>query len=374
MTPLRTKMIADLRATNLPASIQELYIKEVAAMALASNTSPDLLSPKQVRAYLEDCARQLLADKLAALEYFYTETLGREWDVQAMMPRPPKPQSLACPVRQRMDEDMRLRNLAPKTRTEYDRWVGKFAAFHGASPDSLGMDDVRDYLVHLMDVEGKSASSYGVASAALRFCYAKTLRRDWALDYIPLPKREKILPVIPSLQEMLHFIAAAQGVRDRAIVMTTYGAGLRTTEVARLKVTDIDSQRMMIRVEQGKGRKDRYVMLSQRLLEELRLYWKAARSKEWLFQGRDPSRPITGGCVRVAVKRTAQAANLDKPMTPRTLRHAFATHLLESGMRLPQIQLLMGHRSIRSTQIYARLAISTVCSGQSPLDLLSGQQ
>jgi site-specific recombinase XerD len=149
--------------------------------------------------------------------------------------------------------------------------------------------------------------------------------------------------------------------------MTTYGAGLRTNEVAQLKVTDIDSQRMVIRIEQGKGRKDRYLMLSPRLLEELRTYWKAARPKEWLFGG---DTPISASRVRAAVKRTAKAAGLSKPVTPRTLRHCFATHMLESGHRIEQIQLLLGHRSLRSTMTYLRVATSTVCSGQSPLDLL----
>lgn len=146
--------------------------------------------------------------------------------------------------------------------------------------------------------------------------------------------------------------------------------GLRTSEVAHLKVADIDSQRMMIRVNQGKGSKDRYSILSPRLLVELRTYWRAAQPKEWLFQGPDPSKPISSDGVRSAVRKTTNAADLGKLVTPRILRHAFATHLLESGTRLPQIQLLMGHSSMRSTQIYARLATSTVCSGKSPLDLL----
>jgi site-specific recombinase XerD len=370
MTPLRTRLFADLQATNLSQALQQKYVEEVAAMALSFNESPDKLAPEQVREYLERCARQMIADKLAALEFFYTETLGWVWDTQAMMPRPPKPWSSECSLRQRMDEDMRLRNLALKTRTEYDRWVGKFVEFHTASPDNLGMDDVRDYLVHLMDDQGKSVSSYGVASSALRFFYAKTLRRDWALDYIPLPKREKTLPVIPSQQDMIRFIAAASGVKERAIVMTLYDTGLRTSEVAHLKVADIESQRMVLRVEQGKGRKDRYVMLSHRLLDELRAYWRAARSEEWLFQSSEPSRPISPDDVRYVVKRVEKRAGLSKRITPRTLRHAFATHLLESGVRLEKIQVLMGHRSLRSTQVYARLATSIVCSSKSPLDLL----
>lgn len=372
MTHLRRRMLADLRATNLPTSTQEMYVREIAAMAMAYRTAPDRLSPAQVKAYLENRIKEFVAEKAAALEFFYTQTLGWRWDTESLTPRPPKPWSSESSLRQRMNEDMRLRNLAPKTRSEYDRWVGKFTFFHGKCPERLGMDEVRDYLVHLMDVEEKSVSSYGVASAALRFLYAKTLRREWALDHIPLPKREKTLPIVPSPQEIAIFIEAAPGVRERTIVMVLYGAGLRTNEVARLRIRDIDSKRMMIRVNQGKGRKDRYVMLSVRLLEELRTYWKAARpTGEWLFPGADSSKPTSSDNVRSVVKRTEKAASLDRAITPRTLRHAFATHLLERGMRLEKIQLLMGHRSIRSTQVYARLATSTVCAEKSPLDILS---
>lgn len=371
MTPLRMKMFAVLEAKNLPRDLQKKYITEVAALAANYKESPDQLSPEQVRDYLEHCARQMIADKLAAFELFYAETLGWGWDADQMMPRPPRcnqnPWSAENPLRRRMLEDMGLRNLAKRTQGEYIHWVGKFARFHKESPGALGMEDVRDYLVHLMEVEGKSPSSFKVASAALRFLYAKTLRRPWALEFIPVPKLEKRLPVVLSPQEVVTFISGATSVRDRAIVKTIYGAGLRTNEVAHLKVTDIDSKRMVIRVEQGKGRKDRYVMLSLRLLEELRIYWKAARPKVWLFGG---DAPISGDTVRTVVKRTEKAAGLSKPVTPRTLRHCFATHLLESGTKLEEIQLLMGHRSLRTTMTYLRVATSTVCSGQSPLDLL----
>lgn len=370
MTPLKKRMIACLQGKNLPEATMKRYVEEVAALARKFNQSPDLIQPEQVREYLIDSTVKILEEKTAALRFFYVETLGLEWDARGRMPQRPQPWSPECLLRRRMNEDMRLRNLAHKTRTEYERWVGKFAEFHGASPDNLGMDEVRDYLVHLMDVEEKSVSGFGVASAALRFLYVKTLRKDWALDYIPLPKREKTLPVIPSQKEVARFIEAAPGVRDRAIVMVLYGAGLRTNEVAHLKVTDIDSDRMVIRVEQGKGRKDRYVMLSPKLLEELRSYWRVVRTLKWLFQSTEPSLPISPSGIRSAVERTGRAAKLKKRITPRTLRHAFATHLLESGMSLAQIQGLMGHRSIRSTQTYARLATSTVCSGKSPLDLL----
>lgn len=256
MTPLRMKMFCDLQTKHLPWGLHQKYVDEVAALARSYKKSPDQLTPEQVRDYLERCARQMIGDKLDALEFFYTETLGWGWNADQMSPRPPRcnenPWSLEDPLRQRMLQDMGLRNLAQKTRVEYIRWVGKFASFHKASPGALGMEDVRSYLVHLMDVEGKSPSSFTVASAALKFFYANTLHKDWALEFIPVPKREKRLPTILSPQEIVVFISAAPGLRERAIVMTAYGAGLRTNEVGRLKVTDIDSKRMVIRVEQGK--------------------------------------------------------------------------------------------------------------------------
>ncbi len=371
MTPLRSKLFAVLQGKNLPLDLQQKYVNEVAALAASYKESPDQLSPEQVRDYLERCARQMIADKLTAFELFYAGTLGWGWDADQMMPRPPRcnenPWSPENPLRIRMLQDMGLRNLAQRTQGEYVWWVGKFASFHKESPGALGMEDVRDYLVHLMEVEGKSPSSFTVASAALRFLYANTLRRPWALEFIPVPKREKRLPLILDPTEIAHFINSAPGLRERAIVKTTYGAGLRTNEVAHLKVADIDSKRMTIRVEQGKGRKDRYVMLSPRLLEELRAYWKAARPKVWLFGG---DAPVSSDTIRAAVNRTEKAAGLSKPVTPKTLRHCFATHMLESGVKIEQIQLLMGHRSLRTTMIYARVATSTVCASQSPLDLL----
>jgi len=374
MTPLRERYLSEIAAQNLPTSARQRYVEEVAAMARAYGRSPDLLSPEQVRNYLVRCALQQIPDTIAAFELLYAGTLGWEWDAKRLMPRPPScepdpwgPESL---LRRRMREDMQLRNLALKTRTEYDRWVRKFVEFHRRSPGDLGMEEVREYLVHLLNVEEKSASSYGVANAALRFLYANTLRKDWALDYIPVPKREKKLPIILSPEETVQFIEAAPAPKERAIVMTTYAAGLRSNEVARLEVTDIDSRRMLIRVNQGKGRKDRYVMLSPRLLEELRSYWKAARPAKWLFPAPGGSQPISIHGVSAAFSRTEKAAGLTKRVTPRTMRHCFATHLLESGERLERIQLWLGHRALRSTRIYARLATSSLCSGSSPLDLL----
>ena len=371
MTPLRKKMFAVLRAKNLPLDIQEKYVAEVAAMAASYGKSPDQLNPEQVRDYLERCARQMIAEKLVAFGYFYEGTLGWGWDAEAMMPRPPrnnqKPWLPDNPLRQQMIQDMGLRNLTPRTQKEYLRWIGTFADFHRETPDVLGLEEVREYLVHLLN-EKKRPSTFAVARAALKFLYKNTLQRSWALvDFIPVPKREKRLPVILDQSEVAHLIDSTKNVRHRAIMMTLYAAGLRVSEVTNLRVSDIDSKRMMIRVEQGKGQKDRYVMLSPRLLEELRSYWKAMRPNPWLFGGNSP---ISTRAIEKAVTRTAKAAGISKPVSPKTLRHCFATHMLEGGARIEQIQLLLGHRSLRTTMVYIRISTSTVCAGQSPLDLL----
>ena len=371
MTPLRKKMFEVLRAKNLPLEIQKKYVAEIAAMAASYKKSPDQLTPEQVRNYLEQCARQMMADKLVAFGHFYECTLGWGWDAEAMMPRPPRnnqtPWLPDNPLRQQMLQDMGLRNLTPRTQKEYLRWIGTFADFHRESPDALGLEDVRDYLVHLLN-EKKRPSTFAVARAALKFLYTNTLRRPWALvDFIPVPKREKRLPLILDQSEVAHFLDSAKNVRDRAILMTLYAAGLRVSEVINLRINDIDSKRMMIRVEQGKGQKDRYVMLSPRLLDELRSYWKAMRPRPWLFGG---DSPLSIRAIQKAVKRTEKAARLSKPVSPKTLRHCFATHMLESGVKIEQIQLLLGHRSLRTTMVYIRTSTSTVCAGQSPLDLL----
>jgi len=205
---------------------------------------------------------------------------------------------------------------------------------------------------------------------ALRFLYRSTLGKEWTLQYIPFPKQEKKLPVVLSQDEISRFFESVPNLKHRAFLMTAYATGLRVSEVASLRVADIDSQRMMIRIEQGKGWKDRYVMLSPNLLAILRVYWKVARPKDWLFPGRPPIRPITRECIHQVCVKAAAAAGLTKRVSVRALRHAFATHLLESGTNIRVIQILLGHRSLRTTARYTHVSAATICSTCSPLDLL----
>jgi len=274
------------------------------------------------------------------------------------------------PHRQRMLEDMSIRNFAENTQLSYVQQVACFARHFGCSPEQLGPEQVREYQRHLIKDRRLTASSVGTATAALRFLYRVTLKRDWTNDDIPMPKKPFKLPVVLSQQEVVLFLSSVASVKHRTILTTLYAAGLRISEATHLLVTDVDSQRMMLRVDQGKCRKDRYVMLSPCLLDTLRSYWKIARPKPWLFPGDIAGRPITRDAVGQACEKAHRASGIAKPITPHSLRHAFATHLLESGTNVRTIQLLLGHRSLATTSRYLKVATSTVCATTSPLDLL----
>lgn len=277
------------------------------------------------------------------------------------------------PLRRRMIEDMQVRNLAPLTQTAYLQQVSQFARHFGQSPERLGKEDIRAYRVHLAQDKHLAASSIAVAVAALRFLYTVTLKRDWSVDTdIPTCRQPRKLPNVLSRGEVGQFLDAVADRKHRVILTACYAAGLRVSEAVRLKPAAIDSRRMVIRIEEGKGRKDRYVMLSPRLLDILRDYWKATRPKEWLFPGDRPGQPITRVAVEFVCRQTRRECGINKPITPHSLRHAFAVHLLEAGADLRTIQLLLGHRSLTTTSRYLHIATSKVCATASPLDALHG--
>ena len=274
-------------------------------------------------------------------------------------------------LRQRMTEDMQVRNLSPHTQASYLQQVSLFARHFDKSPGALGPEHIRAYQLYLTNEKKLAPGSIHIAVAALRFLYKVTLKKDWTFeDVLPLPKKPQKLPVVLSPEEVVHFLGCVAAGKHRVILTTCYAAGLRVSEAVRLKAAAIDNRRMVIRVEQGKGRKDRYVMLSPKLLDTLRSYWKAVRPKDWLFPGGHPGQPITREAVEDACQKAHRCAGLSKAVTPHSLRHAFAVHLLESGTDLRTIQLLLGHRSLATTARYLRIATSKVCSTSSPLDLL----
>jgi integrase/recombinase XerD len=275
------------------------------------------------------------------------------------------------PLRQRMTEDMQVRNLALNTQTSYVQQVSLFARHFDKSPEQLGPEDIRAYQVYLTNEKKLAPGSVLIAVAALRFLYKVSLKRDWTFeDVIPAPKKPQRLPVVLSPEEVLQFLDCVASTKHRAILTTCYAAGLRISEAVRLTVLDIDSARMVIRVDQGKGQKDRYVMLSPRLLEILRHWWRVEKPKPWLFPGDIPGRHISKDAVEQACQKARRRCPIPKLTTPHSLRHAFAVHLLEGGTDVRTIQLLLGHRSLATTARYLRIATSKVCSTTSPIDLL----
>jgi site-specific recombinase XerD len=270
-----------------------------------------------------------------------------------------------------MLEDMQIRNLAPATQRTYVEYVAQFAQHFRRSPADLGPEEIRAFQVHLLHERQLAPSTLIVAVAALRFLYTVTLKTSWPVDVVvPAPKIIRPLPVVLSPAEVVHFLACVPGLKHRTVLTTCYAAGLRIAEAIRLTVSAIDSPRMMLRVAQGKGRKDRYVMLSPRLLELLREWWRVGRPRHWLFPGARPDRPMTTKAVNRACGRAQRRSGLAKRITPHVLRHTFAVHLLEAGTDIRTIQLLLGHRNLETTARYLQLSTTTVCATTSPLDLL----
>ena len=275
------------------------------------------------------------------------------------------------PLRQRMIEDMQIRNFTEQTQTSYCQYVAQFARHFRRSPELLGPEESRAYQHYLVHERKLSASSLFVAVGALRFLYKVTLKKDWPIEtIIPTPKRQTRLPVVLSQEEVRRLLDAVAIYKHRVILTTCYAAGLRISEAIRLTPLAIDSERMTLRVEQGKGRQDRYVMLSPTLLQTLREWWRAERPTYWLFPGDTPRCHITHDAVEKACRQARERCSLTKPVTPHSLRHAFAVHLLESGTDVRTIQLLLGHRRLSTTARYLHIARNTVCATTSPLDLL----
>jgi site-specific recombinase XerD len=271
-----------------------------------------------------------------------------------------------------MSEDMRIRNLSPNTQQSYVQQVSLFARYFGKSPEILGPEDIRAYQLYLINERKLATGSILIAVAALRFLYKVTLHKNWTFEeIIPAPKKPQKLPVVLSPEEVLQFLGCVHSIKHCTILTTCYAAGLRISESICLKPTDIDSQRMVVRVDQGKGQKDRYVMLSPKLLETLRNWWRVGKPKDgWLFPGDFPGEHISRSAVELACEKARKFSGISKPITPHSMRHAFAVHLLESGTDVRTIQLLLGHRSLATTARYLKIATSKVCSTTSPLDLL----
>jgi integrase/recombinase XerD len=274
------------------------------------------------------------------------------------------------PLRRRMIEDMTIRNLSPATQQSYLHAVSKFSQYFGRSPDRLDPEDVRAYQVHLAS-KGVSWGSLNQVVCALRFFYGVTLDQATIPERIPYAREPRKLPTVLSADEVVRFLEAVSSLKARVALTTAYAAGLRVSEVAALRVRDIDSQRMVMRIEHGKGGKERYVMLCASLLGILRSYWHLARPKPFLFPGRTADTPINPTVLHAACRSAAAAAGLDKRVSVHVLRHSFATHLLESGVDIRIIQVLLGHENLSTTARYTRVSSQVIARTESPLDRLS---
>jgi len=273
-------------------------------------------------------------------------------------------------LRQGMLEDLQIRHYSPTTIRIYLHSVAEFAQHFRKPPDQLGPEDIRQYQLFLMKEKQVSRSSYIQMVCASRFFFTHTLNRKIAIERIPFPRCERKLPMILSQEEVKALLEAPRTLRHCALLAVLYGCGVRVAEVTHLKVTDIDTRRHVVWVRQGKGRRDRQTMLSPKLLELLRTYWRAERPGDWLFPGVNPTRPISPKAVFLACRNAAQSAGISKPVHPHSLRHAFATHLLEAGVNLRTIQILLGHANLVTTAPYLQVADVTIRSTPSPLDSL----
>ena len=276
--------------------------------------------------------------------------------------------------RDAMDEAMVLRGLAPRTRKVYVHWVGRVVRFCRVTPDRLTTRQVRAFLLDLTQERKVAFSTFNQALNAVRFFFTAVLKQPFALDDFHFQKPPRRLPVVMNDEEVRRLLECAPSLRDRALFETAYATGMRLGEVTRLLITDIDSARMVIRVDQGKGRKDRYVMLSASLLETLRGYWRQARPKGYLFPGDRGKRPLSHSSAQKAFGRAKVAAGITEPISFHTLRHSFATHLLEDGVNVRTIQALLGHRSLQTTERYTHVAENYLHQMRSPLDRLRGKE
>ncbi|MCP4901132.1 MAG: tyrosine-type recombinase/integrase [bacterium] len=277
------------------------------------------------------------------------------------------------PLRQRYIDDLRLKNFSPGTIKVYVHAVAKFARHFGQSPDTLSGEDVRAYFVHLLD-RGIARSSCVVVRSALRHLYANTLGRPDCLEAVPRPKRERRLPVVLSREEVRRLFAKVTNLKQRALFMVAYDAGLRLSELRNLRVNDIDSQRMVIRVRQGKGKKDRYARLTPGLLKLLRQYWREYQPQSWLFPGASMDKRYDMATPGQLLKKVCRKAGITKRVSMHTLRHSFATHLLEAGANLRIIQQMLGHEKIQTTSLYTHISLEELREAPSTMDLLQPDQ
>ena len=276
-------------------------------------------------------------------------------------------------LKEQMKADLQLKGFKPNTQRTYLREVSNFARYFDKSPEELGKEEVKEYLLHLMNDKKLSQGTFKSYVSGIKFLYNTTLNRQEVVEDIKYPKAKIKLPVVLDLSEIEALFSATDNIKHKAILMIIYSSGLRISEASRLKITDIDSKRMMVRVEQGKGGKDRYTILAKTTLDHLREYWRQYHPKEWLFEGQKDNAHITTSTIYQIFCSAKERAGITKPASVHTLRHAFATHLIEAGTSLHHVQLLLGHRSPTTTTVYLHVSRLNLAQVVSPLDRKSDQ-
>ena len=271
-------------------------------------------------------------------------------------------------LRDQMLADLQLSGATQRTQKTYLREAGNLAKYFNRSPAELGEDELKEYMLYLMKERHLSAGTFRFYVAALKFLYRTTLKREWAVEKIRYPRAKRKLPIVLDLSEVESLFAVTPNLKHKAILMITYSSGLRASETAHLKITDIDSKRMMVRISQGKGGKDRYSILSQTTLEHLRQYWRKYHPTEWLFNGAEKNDPLSTNSIQQLFYKAKKRAGITKPASVHTLRHSFATHLIEAGTSLHHVQLLLGHRSPTTTTVYLHVSRLNLAQVISPLD------
>jgi len=275
-------------------------------------------------------------------------------------------------LRDQMLADLQLRGATTRTQETYLREASNLAKYFNRSPEELGEDELKEYMLYMMKERHLSDGTYRFYVAGLKFLYRTTLKREWMVDKIKCPKRRRKLPIVLDLSEVESLFSVTKNLKHKAMLMITYSSGLRVSETARLKMTDIDSKRMTVRIRQGKGG-DRYSILSQTALEQLRQYWKKYRPTEWLFDGQKKDDHITTNSIQQLFYKAKKLARITKPASVHTLRHSFATHLIEAGTSLHHVQLLLGHRSPTTTTVYLHVSRLNLSQVISPLDRAAKQ-
>jgi site-specific recombinase XerD len=270
---------------------------------------------------------------------------------------------------EQMLQDLQLKGTTKKTQHIYLREVNNYSRYFGKSPEELGESEFRQYLLYLMNERNLSEGTYRFYVAGLKFLYKTTLKKEWVVEKIQYPKRKKRLPMVLDISEVQALFDATNNIKHKAILMTMYSAGLRISEVSKLQITDIDSKRMLVYIRLGKGGKDRYSILSQTALECLRQYWREYRPTEWLFEGNKENTPITISSITQIFQKAKKRASITKKACVHTLRHSFATHLIEAGTSLHHVQLLLGHRSPTTTTVYLHVSKMNLAKVVSPLDI-----